>query len=477
MSPQSLRRAFCLLALGLAGGMISAAEPSATAPVTPPPPVAAPAPEDPLIAAVVESSNAFAADLYGQLRSEPGNLVFAPLGLMQALLPVAAGVEGTAAAELRSALHLSLPVTEAADGFGALTRRLQRAAGNETNLAFARALWVQQWNSINAGYVDLLRQHCRSELRVIDFARPEYAVHWINRWITDRTEDRITAIADAKSYAPDSCIVVANGVFFRTAWQQDFDPALTEAAPFQLPPPPEPVANTAAAMPAAAPVNQQPTTQAASPSGGQPAAAPVPELPAKPVTVEVSTMRRMGLLRTAVQPGCRLVEIPYRNDQLALVVLVPDEAGSLAQFEAQLTAAKIGECLRAVRTSQPAPLDLRLPRFKAERSLAGLESALGALGVKTAFDRAGRADFGVFGGNPDGAPLYLSAVSHLAKFAVDEKGATAVAATLPVSEAPYDAPVAVPTPFAVDRPFMFFVCDHQSGAVLFMGRVVDPRAS
>ncbi|HLP03278.1 MAG TPA: serpin family protein [Opitutaceae bacterium] len=471
MSTLSLRRAFCLLILGLAGGLISGAEPPVADPAAPPP-APAPAPEDPLIAAVVESSNAFAADLYGQLRNEPGNIVFAPLGLMQALLPVAAGVQGTAAAELRSALHLSLPVTEAADGFGALTRRLQRAAGNETNLAFARALWVQQWNSINAGYVDLLRQHCRSELRVIDFARPEYAVHWINRWITDRTEDRITAIGDARSYAPDSCIVVANGVFFRTAWQQEFDPALTETAPFHLPPPPEPVAKTPTSVAAATPADQP----SATPVAGQPAAAPVPEAPAPPATIEVSTMRRLGLLRTAVQPGCRLVEIPYRNEQLALVVLVPDAAVSLAQFEAQLTTAKIGECLRAVRANQPARLDLRLPRFKAERALPRLETALGALGVKTVFDRAGGADFGVFGGNPDGAPLYLSAVSHLAKFAIDEKGATAVAATLPVTEAPYDAPVAVPTPFAVDRPFLFFVCDHQSGAVLFMGRVVDPRA-
>ncbi|MFT3831101.1 MAG: serpin family protein [Opitutaceae bacterium] len=467
MSSPSLRHAFCLLALGLAGGLI-AAETTVADPAAPPP-APAPAPEDPLIAAVVASSNAFAADLYGQLRSEPGNIVFAPLGLLQALLPVAAGVEGSAAAELRSALHLSLPVTEAADGFGALTRRLQRAAGNETNLAFARALWVQQWNSVNSGYVDLLRQHCRSELRVIDFSRPEHAVHWINRWITDRTEDRIPAIADAKSYAPDSCIVVANGVFFRTAWQQDFDPALTETASFQLPLPPAPRPTTPTEQPAPTPV--------ASAVAGHPAGAPAPDSPAQPVTVEVPTMRRLGMLRTAVQPACRLVEIPYRNEQLALIVLLPDAAVPLAQFEAQLTAAKIGECLRALSTSQPSRLDLRLPRFKAERSLAHLETALAALGMKTVFDCAGGADFGVFGGNPDGAPLYLSAVSHLAKFAADEKGATAVAATLPVAEAPYDAPVAVPVPFAVDRPFLFFVCDHQSGAVLFMGRVVDPRAS
>ena len=293
------RRALCLFALGLAGGWASAAELPEPEPL-PAPAVPAPAtaPEDPLIAAVVESSNAFAVDLYNQLRGEPGNIVLAPLGLMQALLPVAAGVQGAARDELCGALHLSVPVPEAADGFGALTRRLQRAAGNDTNLTFARALWVQQWNSISGGYIDLLRQHCRSELRVIDFGRPEYAVHWINRWISDRTEDRITAIADAKSYAPESCIVVANGVYFRTAWQQDFDPALTANGPFFLPPPAAPAVagagEAAASAPAAAPESvppkaepapaAPPTTEVATVPTPAPAA-PAPEAPAGPVAV------------------------------------------------------------------------------------------------------------------------------------------------------------------------------------------------
>jgi serine protease inhibitor len=29
----------------------------------------------------------------------------------------------------------------------------------------------------------------------------------------------------------------------------------------------------------------------------------------------------------------------------------------------------------------------------------------------------------------------------------------------------------------VDRPFVFFICDQQTGALLFFGRIVDPRVS
>jgi serpin B len=30
-------------------------------------------------------------------------------------------------------------------------------------------------------------------------------------------------------------------------------------------------------------------------------------------------------------------------------------------------------------------------------------------------------------------------------------------------------------PFIVDRPFLFFIADRQTGAVLFQGRISDPR--
>jgi serine protease inhibitor len=38
-----------------------------------------------------------------------------------------------------------------------------------------------------------------------------------------------------------------------------------------------------------------------------------------------------------------------------------------------------------------------------------------------------------------------------------------------------DAPT--PIPFVVDRPFLLCVVDDASGAILFLGRVADPRAS
>ena len=447
-------------------------------------PPAPPASDDPLILAVAQSSTGFAADLYAQLRTRPGNFAIAPLGLAQALLPIAAGGQGTAGVELATVLHLSVAPAEAADGCTTLTRRLERAAGGETGLAFARALWVRQENAINPDFVEVLRQHCSCELRFIDFDRGDHAIHWMNRWISARTDDRILAIADASTTAPDASLVVGSAVYFDAEWQEAFDPTLTVLAPFHLPaaapvaqdtPAAPVVADASAPVPAAAPATATEPHRAVVPAAT--AASAGPATPVAPEVAEVPTMRRLAWLRAVRQPGYRLVQLPYRGERFAMVVVLPEADATLAQVEADLSAARIAECLQLVGRAEPTRVDLRLPRFQAARLVPQLSSVLQEMGAKTVFDPNGSADFSSMGSARDDGSLYLSAVNHLVKFAVAEEGTHAAAATgVPSAPADYDVAVDGPLKFHVNRPFLFWVCDPRTGSLLFMGRVVDPRA-
>ena len=72
--------------------------------------------------------------------------------------------------------------------------------------------------------------------------------------------------------------------------------------------------------------------------------------------------------------------------------------------------------------------------------------------------------------------IVLSEAMHKAFVAVDEKGTEAAAATALGMRAGAAPPTNEPIPFVVDHPFLFFVRDTKSGAVLFMGRVLDPTA-
>jgi serpin B len=68
--------------------------------------------------------------------------------------------------------------------------------------------------------------------------------------------------------------------------------------------------------------------------------------------------------------------------------------------------------------------------------------------------------------------LYVSDVLHKGFVAIDENGTEAAAATAVVVG---DSAAPEPATLAVDRPFVFFIRDRPTGAILFVGRVLDPR--
>jgi serpin B len=145
------------------------------------------------------------------------------------------------------------------------------------------------------------------------------------------------------------------------------------------------------------------------------------------------------------------------------VVVVPDE-GQFSQVESSLNATTLASLVAGL-TSQP--VLLTIPRLKIETSTS-LEALLQALGMRSAFI-PGTADFSGMDGQHD---LYISDVFHDAFINVTEKGTEAAAATAVV----VGAGAAAPTGLVVDatRPFIYFLYDQPTGAILFMGRVQDP---
>ena len=100
-----------------------------------------------------------------------------------------------------------------------------------------------------------------------------------------------------------------------------------------------------------------------------------------------------------------------------------------------------------------------------------LGDILAALGMPTAFDAA-TADFS---GMTTQTRLVISKVIHQANISVDEKGTEAAAVTV-VGMDTTGGPSETCTAHA-DRPFLFALRDVETGAILFMGRVVDPSAN
>jgi serpin B len=366
--------------------------------------------------------NALACDLYGRLRSTPGNLICSPLSVSAAMGLTYAGAAGTTRDEMRGALHLPADDARAYEGYRTLFADLDRsAAAGGAHWTLANRLWVQKDFALLPGYLRTTRESFDSEAGELDFRRdPEPARATMNRWVEEKTERRIKDLFPAGSITPVTRLVLANAVYFKGLWQVQFDKEQTQPTPFHV------------------------TTSA---------------------TKSVPMMHQTGAFGYARRDWGRVLEIPYKDEKIALVVLLPDQVDGLANLESHLQADSLRAWTSGLRQRE---VRLGLPRLKATSQLE-LNGALAALGMPSAFSDA--ADFSGMTGRRD---LFISLVVHKALIEVNEEGTEAAAATGAVME--LTAIADEPEQFLADRPFLFLIRDRASGCILFLGRVADPSS-
>jgi serpin B len=163
------------------------------------------------------------------------------------------------------------------------------------------------------------------------------------------------------------------------------------------------------------------------------------------------------------------VELPYKGNQLAMVILLPSKSRACDQLESRLSADFLAATLKQLRAQE---VEILIPRFKMEFAL-NLRDCLAKMGVTDAFSE--EADFSGMDGTRN---LFISSVFHKAWVEVTEEGTKAAAATSPVADTVSAAPRPPPRPvFRADHPCIFLLRDTRSGSVLFLGRLADPTKS
>jgi serpin B len=109
-----------------------------------------------------------------------------------------------------------------------------------------------------------------------------------------------------------------------------------------------------------------------------------------------------------------------------------------------------------------------MPKFEYESAFS-LGDTLAGMGMPLAFDE----DFADFSGMTDRQALFIGNVIHKAFVAVDEEGTEAAAATAVIMDL---ATAMMPeNELYIDRPFIYFIRDVESGQILFIGRVLNPK--
>jgi serpin B len=291
-------------------------------------------------------------------------------------------------------------------------------------LNIANALWGQKETHLLPDYLQSMKDNYVAGLQQVDFNKAEDARRYINAWVARQTADKIKDLLHPGDLTPDARLVLTNAIYFKGDWLDAFEGNDTHDQPFHL-------------------------------------------TPAKNVAVPM--MHQTGAFRYFAdeKKSFQLLEMPYKNSDIAMVVLLPGRVDGLAQLEKKLDAESLAKRLQQAASVQ---VNLTLPRFTMRRRLP-LADRLQAMGMTAAF-RAEEADF--TGMTEDKPPLFLSAVIHEAWVDVNEKGTEAAAATV-VRLAGAAPPREKPIVFRADHPFLFLIRDTRSGSILFLGRVSNPK--
>ena len=433
---------------------------------------------DPAAAKTAAASiNAFGLDLLramladGTLKPDE-NAVFSPTSIALALAMARAGARGETASQMDAVLH-----TAGWDALGPGLNALERVLASrnatwqeseysgeaedgrvevarELALRIANAAFAQRGWEIEQPYLERIAATFGSGLRLLDYiADYEAARKTINAWVSDQTKKRIPELIPQGSLDELTRLVLVNAIYLKANWAREFS-----TAPWSVG------------------TRQDTFTRL---DGSK---------------VDVPTMNVVGEqdIPYARGNGWQATELRYRgrdgDTPLAMTLILPED---LPAFEDRLTAAQLGRIVTAldgqrVRLANPwytlpegwndcgtyaYNVSLFMPRFGIETKTP-LKDVLSSLGMAAAFE-VEKADFS---GIASDRQFYIGEVIHQANIDVDEKGTEAAAATaVDMATGGCTGPSPAKTiTLDLDRPFLFVLRDVETGAVLFMGRVVDP---
>jgi len=480
---------------------------------------------------VARSTNHFGFDLYRELRKDGKNLFFSPFSIASVLAMAAEGARGRTAEEITRVLRLPATARRIGDdaqriplelakihtGFAVLTRLLN-AASDPTNdeirrqmaelqqqlapiradldraskardwnargrarraeerlvgeinalsgrikdyrLAVANSIWAERSYPLAKQFAGTIKKSYDTGAVVpADFKHNAAGeIDRINEWVEDHTGGKIPSIVGPDSINDLTRLVLLDAIYFQAQWLTPFDTRWTKPEDFTT------AAGATTKVPMMRRHGLEECRYGAFEADGSPFATP--------------SVYRQGQTE-GLYPGAggfEILELPYRGHDLAMVVLLPRDAKGLGALEDRLTAGSIDRWLKQVTKRET---HVFLPRFRAESSFE-LSDALAELGMPSAFvppEREHGADFSGMTDSSDPADrLHVNKVIHKAFISVDEKGTEAAAVSAMMFVAGAAAPDTMPfiPTFRADRPFVYLIRDLRTGAILFLGRVVEP---
>ena len=369
---------------------------------------------------IVHSDNQFGFNLFGTLieNSEAGtNLMISPLSISSALSMVLNGANGDTRTEMEQVLSSDGFTT---DDINSAYQKLIPALRNcdtSVDLNIANSIWIRKSFDVLDKFIATNNDYYDAEVTRLLF--DNNAVNQINDWVSRKTHNKIQKMVT--SIEPNDVMYLLNAIYFKGGWAEKFDSDATQSRPFTL---------------------------------------------TDDNTVNVPMMRKNLKLSYLATNNFKMAAFPYGRGKFRMIVMLPDEGVSTTEILQSLDNDSWQTYLKGM--SQPVELDVWLPKFTFSWE-TNLNDVLASLGMPKAFSPYG-ADFTNI--NSKGG-LYISKVKHKTFIEVNEEGTEAAASTSVAVSYTSVGPGA-PIIFHANHPFLFFITEEDTGAILFMGQLSNP---
>jgi serine protease inhibitor len=368
-------------------------------------------------AQIVDASNKFGINLFKavQQRDTGINLFISPFSALEALSMTYNGANGITKTEMSDVLGFSgYTDTEVNEYNKSLTNALVDA-DNKVKFEVANSIWYRIGFNVLQSFIDVNKNYYDAEVSALDFSSPN-AVNTINGWVSDKTHGKIPTIIDA---IPDYVVMyLINAIYFKGTWQYQFDKSKTESVDFYL-------------------------------ENGS--------------AVKHQQMAMEAEINYYKNDEYQAVELPYGNETFNFFMILPRSGKSLNDIIAHLDDASWTNVSASMVKTK---MIVKIPKFKLEMS-GLLNESLKSMGMVSAFDDA---DFSGIDGAFD---LFITRVIHKTYINLDEEGTEAAAVTAveigKTSVGPDDEKY-----FIANRPFVYAIIEKSTGAILFIGKMMNP---
>lgn len=375
---------------------------------------------------LVKACSFFALDFHKFLMNDATlssqNLFYSPASLFVALAMAHFGAKGKTAEEMSRILHLSALSPFALNNqMKEFVLTLNTSSDNKTKLLIANKIFLEKSFEVLEAFKSGTREFYDAEVGLVDFKfHAEQARKNINEWVEEKTNHKIKDLILEGMLNAQTKLTLVNAIYFKGLWLEPFNKASTFPSDFFV---------------------------------------------SKEKVIQVPMMYREAHFKfiESEELACQILELPYIGNQLSMVIYLPSENDGLASLEEKINFGNLQKSLADLDGSMPEEIEVYLPKFKMEQRFS-LNDVLTGMGAGEMF--GGKADFSGIAHEP----LYVSDVVHKAFVEVNEEGTEAAAATGIGMKMLSLKPM-----FSANHPFLFFIRHRSTGAMLFLGHLLEPR--